>query len=71
MFYIHFIFCFLSAYFINLDASKPEGVKKVVIVGTCPDMCPEKERYGRIAKNCVSVLEMTSTFNPNVSLKYF
>ena len=27
-------------------------------VGTCPDMCPEKERYDREDKRCLSVYEM-------------
>lgn len=46
--------------------SKLSGYKKVKIMGTCPDMCPEKERYGRIAKNCLSVLEMKTALDPNV-----
>lgn len=27
------------------------------IKGTCPDMCPEKERYGRSAKNQLRFFE--------------
>ncbi|KAH9405517.1 Spectrin beta chain, non-erythrocytic 1 [Tyrophagus putrescentiae] len=29
----------------------------VALVGTCPDMCPEQERYFRIETNCVSPFE--------------
>ncbi|XP_056145681.1 germinal-center associated nuclear protein [Lampris incognitus] len=36
----------------DLDLSK-------VFVGTCPDMCPEKERYMRETRNQLSVFEVT------------
>lgn len=29
-----------------------------VFVGTCPDMCPEKERYMRETRNQLSVFEL-------------
>jgi len=29
-----------------------------VFVGTCPDMCPEKERYMRETRNQLSVFEV-------------
>lgn len=35
----------------DLDMSK-------VFVGTCPDMCPEKERYMRETRNQLSVYEV-------------
>lgn len=35
----------------DLDMSK-------VFVGTCPDMCPEKERYMRETRNQLSVFEV-------------
>lgn len=35
----------------DLDLSK-------VFVGTCPDMCPEKERYMRETRNQLSVFEV-------------
>lgn len=31
-----------------------------VLVGTCPDMCPEKERYDREAKRRLHVFEITA-----------
>lgn len=31
-----------------------------VVTGTCQDMCPEYERYCRINRNCVSILEKTN-----------
>ncbi|XP_046912006.2 RRM_XMAS2 and SAC3_GANP domain-containing protein xmas [Dermatophagoides farinae] len=39
--------------------------KAVAVVGTCPDMCPELERYFRIETNQVSPFEMDSMANPN------
>lgn len=35
----------------DLDMSK-------VFVGTCPDMCPEKERYMRETRNQLSIFEV-------------
>jgi hypothetical protein len=37
----------------------------VAVVGTCPDMCPEHERYFRVETNQVSSLEMDFTSNSN------
>lgn len=37
-------------------------------VGTCPDMCPEKERYERENGRMVSVYEMLQDSDPHVSL---
>ena len=31
------------------------------IVGTCPDMCPEKERYGRASQRRLSLFELCDT----------
>ena len=31
------------------------------IVGTCPDMCPEKERYGRVSQRRLSLFELCDT----------
>lgn len=46
----------------DLDMSK-------VFVGTCPDMCPEKERYMRETRNQLSVFELvpdTEKVSPHV-----
>lgn len=37
------------------------------IVGTCPDMCPEKERYGRESQRRLSWFELRRDFDPSVS----
>lgn len=47
----------------DLDMSK-------VFVGTCPDMCPEKERYMRETRNQLSVFELvpdTEKVSPQIS----
>ncbi|XP_035204977.1 germinal-center associated nuclear protein-like, partial [Stegodyphus dumicola] len=49
--------------FIRLNIKSEETERKKV-TGSCPDMCPEKERYSRIAKNCLSVLEMKVALDP-------
>lgn len=36
------------------------------VVGTCPDMCPEKERYGRASQRRLSLFELCDT-DPLVS----
>ena len=38
-----------------------------VIVGTCPDMCPEKERYRREDTHRLSWFEMSRDSEPRVS----
>ena len=38
-----------------------------VIVGTCPDMCPEKERYRREETHRLSFYEITQDSRPRVS----
>ena len=37
----------------------------VAVVGTCPDMCPEQERYFRIETNCVSSFELDDSGKPD------
>ena len=37
------------------------------IVGTCPDMCPEKERYRRQDTHRLSYFEVTPDSEPRVS----
>ena len=37
------------------------------ITGTCPDMCPEKERYVRQARRRFSIFEMRADSQPGVS----
>ncbi|KFM58372.1 MCM3-associated protein, partial [Stegodyphus mimosarum] len=46
---------------------KSEETERKKVIGSCPDMCPEKERYSRIAKNCLSVLEMKMALDPKTS----
>lgn len=42
------------------------------VVGTCPDMCPEKERYRREDTRRLSWFEVDhSTYVPGVSRKFF
>ena len=38
-----------------------------VIIGTCPDMCPEKERYIREETRRLSWFEVTADSVPGVS----
>lgn len=48
-----FVFLFLLARIKRTDLGKAKTV-----VGTCPDMCPEKERYMRETRNQLSVFEL-------------
>ena len=56
----------------------PLGMKKQTslmearaTVGTCPDMCPEKERYSRQDIHKLSYFEVTADSEPRVSLVWF
>lgn len=51
---------------IRLKQSRQTDISKAVaLVGTCPDMCPEQERYFRIESNQVSTFELNFANNPN------
>ncbi|XP_054724688.1 uncharacterized protein LOC129234667 [Uloborus diversus] len=52
---------------IRLKEAKRGESKQKKIFGCCPDMCPEKERYSRLAKNCLSALEYNSAFDSTLS----
>ncbi len=45
-------------------------VEASVIVGTCPDMCPEKERYRREDTHRLSWFEIYQGSEPRVSAHY-
>lgn len=46
---------------LRLRQQKTSDITKAkAIVGICPDMCPEKERYSRAEKNCLSIFETTA-----------
>ncbi|KAF8793393.1 Germinal-center associated nuclear protein like [Argiope bruennichi] len=55
--------------YLRLKESKKGESKVKKISGTCPDMCPEKERYNRIAKNCLAVFETKMAFDSMYSSK--
>ncbi|KAG8178014.1 hypothetical protein JTE90_011646 [Oedothorax gibbosus] len=50
--------------YIRLREANKGGPKSKVIKGTCPDMCPEKERYSRITKNCLAFFELEKGLDP-------
>ncbi|XP_023217239.1 germinal-center associated nuclear protein-like [Centruroides sculpturatus] len=46
---------------LRLRQQKTSDIRKAkAIVGVCPDMCPEKERYNRAEKNCLSIFETSA-----------
>ncbi|CAL1287389.1 unnamed protein product [Larinioides sclopetarius] len=55
--------------FLRLNESKKGETKVKKVSGTCPDMCPEKERYSRIAKNCLAIFETKMAFDSMGSSK--
>ncbi|GBM02164.1 Germinal-center associated nuclear protein [Araneus ventricosus] len=55
--------------FLRLKESKRGETKVKKVSGTCPDMCPEKERYSRIAKNCLAIFESKMAFDSMGSSK--
>jgi hypothetical protein len=59
------------------DAKMRQGIIKdsslstaKVVKGTCPDMCPEKERYMRLAQHELKSFEMTETANGEKTLDH-
>ena len=63
----------LSLPSLSLPLSLPPGMKKQislmeaeVLVGTCPDMCPEKERYRRQDTHRLSWFEIRPNSEPRV-----
>ncbi|GFS57299.1 germinal-center associated nuclear protein [Trichonephila clavipes] len=55
--------------YLRLKDSKKGDSKVKKVSGTCPDMCPEKERYGRITKNCLAIFETRMAFDSTSSTK--
>ncbi|GFQ87190.1 germinal-center associated nuclear protein, partial [Trichonephila clavata] len=55
--------------YLRLKDSKKGDSKVKKVSGTCPDMCPEKERYGRITKNCLAIFETKMAFDSMGSSK--
>ncbi|GIY08877.1 germinal-center associated nuclear protein, partial [Caerostris extrusa] len=55
--------------YLRLKETKNGECKRKKVNGTCPDMCPEKERYSRIAKNCSSIFETKMAFDSMSSSK--
>lgn len=51
--FVKFFLCFFLARIKRTDLGKAKTV-----VGTCPDMCPEKERYMRETRNQLSIFEL-------------
>lgn len=51
--FVQFYLFFFSARIKRTDLGKAKTV-----VGTCPDMCPEKERYMRETRNQLSIFEL-------------
>lgn len=50
---------FFFVFFLFLARIKRTDLGKAkTIVGTCPDMCPEKERYMRETRNQLSIFEL-------------
>ncbi|GFU26292.1 germinal-center associated nuclear protein [Nephila pilipes] len=55
--------------YLRLRDGKKGDSKVKKVNGVCPDMCPEKERYGRIAKNCLAIFETKMAFDSMSSSK--
>ena len=62
-----FIFIYLCVCNAGVDA-KQSNLHEInkVFIGTCPDMCPEKERYVREEQRRLSKFEMCSRPDVNI-----
>jgi len=49
---------FVCIFFFLARIKRTDLGKAKTIVGTCPDMCPEKERYMRETRNQLSIFEL-------------
>lgn len=63
-----------ESHFVLSDTGRPKRTDldlSKVFVGTCPDMCPEKERYMRETRNQLSVFEVIPDTEMVMALKTY